>query len=83
MSEDLFQLREHGGELWFTYGGGLVCPCTLFKVSPVDALSVMRDGYVERRTGIRSKRGVCVGVAGYGDASMTGAVVFGGGKEVL
>lgn len=82
-AEDLFQLCEHSGSLWLTYCGSLVCPCSLFSLSPVDALSEMRDGYVERKTGIRRKRGVCVGVADYGNASLTSDVVADGGKEAL
>ena len=60
-----------------------MCPCSLFSMSPVAALEEMRDCFVERKTGIRRKRGVCVGVDDYGDASLTSDAVVDGGKDAL
>ena len=47
-SLSLYQLKEHGGEIWLTYDGHLVCPCTMLNVSPVEAVQKMRELYVER-----------------------------------
>ena len=44
----LFQLREHDGEIWLTYGDNLVCPCSMLKDSPVESIETMRRLYIER-----------------------------------
>lgn len=47
-SEEKYQVCEYGGELWLTYSGCLVCPCSMLKDSPVDALCKMRELFVQR-----------------------------------
>lgn len=47
-SNALYQVKEHGGELWLTYGGNLVCPCAMLKDAPVEAVCKMRELYIDR-----------------------------------
>ena len=47
-SQRLFQLTEYNGEIWLTYEGELVCPCSMLKEEPVKAVCAMRNLYVER-----------------------------------
>ena len=50
-AEEVFQVKEYGGELWVTYNGNLVCPCAMLKQEPVEAIKQMRELYVERNKG--------------------------------
>lgn len=43
----LFQITEHCGELWLTFDCRLVCPCSMLKDSPVDAIKKMRELYIK------------------------------------
>lgn len=45
---DLYQVREYKGELWVTYNACLVCPCSMLKDEPVEAVKKMRELYIER-----------------------------------
>ena len=45
---DLYQVREYKGELWVTYNACLVCPCSMLKDEPVEAIRKMRELYTER-----------------------------------
>lgn len=47
-ADEKYQVCEYGGELWFTFSGCLVCPCSMFSDDPVEALGKMRDLYVKR-----------------------------------
>ena len=47
-AESLFQLKEHGGGLWLTYDGWLVCPCEMLRDDAVEAVMRMRELYVQR-----------------------------------
>jgi hypothetical protein len=47
-SQRLFQLKEYNGEIWFTYENELVCPCSMLKDEPVNAVCEMRKLYIER-----------------------------------
>ena len=49
-ANDSFQIREHNDELWLTYRGFLVCPCSMLKDGPVDAIKKMRELYIKRHT---------------------------------
>lgn len=49
-AESFFQIKEKGGELWLTYNGWLVCPCSMLKDTPVDAITKMRELYIERES---------------------------------
>lgn len=50
-SEEKYQVCEFGGELWLTFIGALVCPCSMLKDDPVESLKVMRELYVKRHVG--------------------------------
>ena len=45
----LYQVQEYKGELWLTYSGNLVCPCSMLKSEPVESVAKMRELYVERK----------------------------------
>lgn len=49
-SEEKYQVCEYGGELWLTFVGGLVCPCSMLKDDPVESLKKMRELYVKRHS---------------------------------
>ena len=44
----LYQVCEFNGELWITYVGSLVCPCSMLKDDAVEAIRKMRELYIER-----------------------------------
>ena len=46
-AREIFQIREHNGEIWLTHCGSLVCPCSMLNVEPVEALREMRGLYVQ------------------------------------
>lgn len=45
---ELYQVREYKGELWVTYNACLVCPSSMLKDDPVEAVRKMRELYVDR-----------------------------------
>lgn len=45
----LFQVKEYDSELWLTYDGWLVCPCSMLKDDPVESIKRMRELYLERQ----------------------------------
>ena len=45
---DLYQLTEYNGEIWLTFNGCLVCPCSMLKDEAVDAVKKMRELYIKR-----------------------------------
>ena len=47
-AEDIFQVTEYKGEFWFLFNRCLICPCSMMKDAPIDALQEMRRLYVER-----------------------------------
>lgn len=47
-AEEVFQIKEYGGELWLTFNGSLVCPCSMLNKEPVEAIKQMRELYVKR-----------------------------------
>lgn len=52
-ANDIFQITEYDGKLWFTYDDNLFCPCELAckDKSPdeyVNMLDVIRKLYIER-----------------------------------
>lgn len=51
---ELYQVCEYNGELWLTYSDNLICPASMLKPAPVDAVNDMRSLYVARRN--RKKR---------------------------
>ena len=51
IAKELFQIREHNGELWLTYNANLVCPMAMFQMPDVEAIITMRDLYVHNNCG--------------------------------
>ena len=49
-ANDIYQITEHCGKLWFTYNGSLFCPCDMMKKELLDALLDLRTSYVVRNT---------------------------------
>lgn len=47
-ANEIYQITEFSGKLWFTCNGFLFCPCDLVKEDPVDALNELRSCYVSR-----------------------------------
>lgn len=47
-AEDLYQIREYKGQVWLTFNGYLICPCTFLEIDYVHALEDIRGMYVER-----------------------------------
>ena len=43
-----YQIKEYNGEIWLTYDGELVCPCSMLNTEPVNAVETMRELYIER-----------------------------------
>lgn len=41
-AQDLYQLRERGGELWLTYRNEYVCPCRMLNEQPTDVVQSLR-----------------------------------------
>ena len=54
MAEEVYQIREHEGELWFTFNGYLFSPCSLLRAKDDDdcitVLKTLRKLYIERKT---------------------------------
>lgn len=44
-SQSVFQIRECNGEMWFTYDGDLICPCSFFKENAINVLNELRRLY--------------------------------------
>jgi len=49
-ANDIYQITEYCGKLWFTYNGSLFCPCDMMKKEPLDALLDLRTSYIVRNT---------------------------------
>ena len=51
-AEDMFQITEHAGQIWFTYNSCLFAPCFLCGCETaseaVGLLRTIRNNYVER-----------------------------------
>ena len=43
-----YQITEHDGEIWVTFNNFLVCPCSMLKDEPVEAIKKMRELYIKR-----------------------------------
>lgn len=41
--QGMYQLRERDGEIWLTYEGWYVCPCSMLTMEPVEAILALRD----------------------------------------
>lgn len=49
-ANDIYQITEYCGSLWFTHNGCLFCPCDMMKKEPLDALLDLRTAYISRNT---------------------------------
>ena len=49
-ANDIYQITEYCGRLWFTYNGSLFCPCDMMKDEPLVALNKLREGYIDMHT---------------------------------
>lgn len=47
-ANETYNVKIHGEELWLTCNGILVCPCSMLKDDPVEAVNKMRELYVKR-----------------------------------
>lgn len=48
-ANEIFQIKEYGGEIWFVYNHTPICPMTMFKEEAiVECLKDMRKLYIER-----------------------------------
>jgi hypothetical protein len=47
-AECVFQITEYKGELWFIYERCLLCPCSMMKGEPLEALKELRLLFIER-----------------------------------
>ena len=50
IATEIFQIAEYEGQLWLTFNGYKVCPCSLLNEPPVEAVRKMRELYVKRNT---------------------------------
>ena len=48
-AEELFQLCEHEGEMWITFGGELIMPTRFIDGDPIQVLRQIRVAYIERK----------------------------------
>jgi hypothetical protein len=49
-ANDIYQISECFGKLWFTYNGFPFCPCDMMKDEPLVALNKLREGYIDMHT---------------------------------
>ena len=49
-ANDIYQITEYCGRLWFTHNGSLYCPCDMMKKEPLEALVELRSSYIARNT---------------------------------
>lgn len=47
-ANETFDVQIYEDELWLTCNGTLVCPCSMLKDEPVEAVSKMREFYIKR-----------------------------------
>jgi hypothetical protein len=49
-ADEIFQITEHDGRLWFTYETFLYCPCSVMGDDAIGALVALRKSYIDRKT---------------------------------
>ena len=49
-AEEIFQITEYDGRLWFTYETFLYCPCSMMGDDAIGALVALRKSYIDRKT---------------------------------
>lgn len=45
-SKEIYQIREKDGELWLTYEGQSVIPCSMLNEEPIKALESLRKLFI-------------------------------------
>ena len=48
-AEELYQMKEHEGEMWITFDGELIMPTRFIDGDPIQVLRQIRAAYVERK----------------------------------
>lgn len=48
-AEELYQMKEHEGEMWITFGGELIMPTRFINGDPIQVLRQIRAAYIERK----------------------------------
>lgn len=49
-ADEIFQITEYDGRLWFTYETFLYCPCSMMGDDTIGALATLRKNYIDRKT---------------------------------
>ena len=49
-ADEIFQITEYDGRLWFTYETFLYCPCSMMSDDAIGALVALRKNYIDRKT---------------------------------
>lgn len=47
-SRQVYQIKEHDGELWITMNEALCIPCRMLNGEPIETLNKLRELYVEQ-----------------------------------
>lgn len=48
-ADEIFQITEYDGRLWFTYETFLYCPCSMMGDDAIGALVALRKSYIDRK----------------------------------
>lgn len=48
-AEELYQMKEHEGEMWITFADELIMPTRFIDGDPIQVLRQIREGYIERK----------------------------------
>lgn len=48
-ADELYQMKEHEGEMWITFGGELIMPTRFINGDPIQVLRQIRAAYIERK----------------------------------
>lgn len=49
-ANELYQIKEHNGELWITYDGRLFAPQSLFTEDVIAIIGNLRECYIKEKT---------------------------------
>lgn len=48
-AEELYQMKEHEGEMWITFADELIMPTRFIDGDPIQVLRQIRAAYIERK----------------------------------
>lgn len=48
-ADELYQMKEHEGEMWITFDGELIMPTRFIDGDPIQVLRQIRAAYIERK----------------------------------